>query len=97
MRAKYETSNERGVNNCVKQSYLPQRLALCVGAMVMLLQKFIVEHKIMNGSVGMAKAILYESPNGPADKNVLAEYVIVGFKQSTLSADEPMIEGAPYI
>ena len=68
MRAKYETYNDRGVNNCVKQSSLPQRLALCVGAMVMMFQKFIVEHKIMNGSVGMVKAIIHESPNGPADK-----------------------------
>ena len=49
----------------------------------------------MNGSVGMVKAIIYESPNGPADKNALDKYVIVYFKQSTLSADKPMIEGAP--
>ena len=49
----------------------------------------------MNGSVGMVKTIIYESPNGPADKNVLAKYVIVDFKQSTLSADEPMIKGVP--
>ena len=49
----------------------------------------------MNGSVGMVKAIIYESPNGPAEKNALAKYVIVDFKQSTLSADKPMIEGAP--
>ena len=49
----------------------------------------------MNGSVGMVKAIIYESPNSPADKNALAKYAIVGFKQSTLSADEPTIEGAP--
>ena len=69
-------------------------MALCVGDMVMLLQNFIVEHKIMNGSVGMAKAIIYESPNGTADKNALAKYVIVDFKQSTLSADKPMTEGA---
>ena len=41
----------------------------------------------MNGSVGMVKSIIYESPNGPADKNVLAKYAIVDFKQSTLSAD----------
>ena len=66
-----------------------------VGAMAMLLQNFIVEHKIMNGYVRMLKAIIYESPNGPADKNVLAKYVIVDFKQSTLSDDEPTIEGAP--
>ena len=64
--------------------------------MVMLLQNFIVEHKIMNGSVGMAKAIIYKSPNGPTDKNALAKYVIFNFKQSTLSADEQMIEGAPF-
>ena len=80
MRSKYETSNDRGVNHCVKQSSLPQRLALCVGAMVMLLQNFIVEHNIMNGCVGMAKAIIYELPNGPTDKNALAKYVIVDFK-----------------
>ena len=42
MRAKYETSNDRGVNHCVKQSSLPQRLELCVGSMVILLQNFIV-------------------------------------------------------
>ena len=95
MRAKYETSNDRGVNHCIKQSSLHQRLVLFVGSMVILIQNFIVEHTIMNDSLGMVKAILYESPNGPADKNALAKYVIVGFKQSTLSADEPTIEGAP--
>ena len=51
----------------------------------------------MNGSVGMVKSIIYKSPNGPADKNALAKYVIVDFKQSTLSANEPMMEGAPSI
>ena len=70
-------------------------MALCVGAMAMLLQSFIVEHKIMNSSVGMVKVIIYESPNGPADKNALAKYFIVDFKQSTLSADKTMIKGAP--
>ena len=49
----------------------------------------------MNGSVGMVKAIIYESPNGPHDKNALAKYIIVYFKQSNLSSNEPMIEGAP--
>ena len=43
----------------------------------------------------MAFAIIYKSSNGPADKNALAKYVIVDFKQSTLSADESMIKGAP--
>ena len=43
----------------------------------------------------MVKAIIYELPNGPSDKNVLAKYFIVDFKQSTLSSDEPIIEGAP--
>ena len=70
-------------------------MEIFVGAMVMLLQNFIVEHKILNVSVGMMKAIIYESPNGLADKHALVKYAIVDFKQSTLSAEELMIEGAP--
>jgi hypothetical protein len=47
--------------------------SFCVGAKVMLLQNFLVEHKIMNGSVGEVMGIcykIYDEPKIQMDLNV---------------------------
>ena len=94
MRAKYDISNDIGVNHCVMQSSLPQQLALCVGAMTMLLQNVLCNTRSWMVLWGWWRPSFTRQPNGPAENNALAKYIIVDFKQSTLSADEPMIKGA---
>jgi hypothetical protein len=42
----------------------------------MLLRNFVVEYKLMNGSVGTIRKIAYESNNGPDNDNKLPSYVI---------------------
>jgi hypothetical protein len=42
-RAAYSTSRRDGRNCCFKEKLYPSKVAMCVGAVVMLLNKFIVE------------------------------------------------------
>ena len=72
------------VNHCVKESSLPLRLALCVGAKVLLLSNFVVEYKIMNGSIGTVVDIVYKDKAGPRDAKSLSAYVIVYFPKSCI-------------
>ncbi len=81
IRAKYNSCRDDGKNHCVKESSMCGRLAICVGAIVMLLRNFIVEYKLMNGSIGIVKEIVYENKEGPADRNNLPAYVIVEFSE----------------
>ena len=73
-----------GVNHCVKESSLPLRLALCVGAKFLLLSNFVVEYKIMNGSVGTVTDIVYQDKAGPRDSKSLPAYVTVYFPKSCI-------------
>jgi hypothetical protein len=60
----------------------------------MLLKNFVVEHKLMNGSIGHVKAICYKYPASPkhnADNDV--QYVIVDFPQCTIPTGEALIPG----
>ena len=67
MTASLQSGRQNGVNHYVKESSLPLRLALCVGAKVLLLSNFVVEYKIMNGSVGTVTDIVYKDKTGPRD------------------------------
>ena len=50
------TSSSRGViNHCIKELPYPNILALCVGTVVMLMKNYIVEEKLMNGSIVTVK------------------------------------------
>ena len=55
------------------------RLVICVGAIMMLMRNFVVEYKLMNGSIGIVKEIVYENKEGTADKDSLPAYVIIEF------------------
>lgn len=73
--------------NCFNHSStMPTITALCIGAKVMLQQNFIVEHQLMNGSVGTVVDICYSTNNGPYDpaNKDDSEYVVVEFPHSTL-------------
>ena len=54
----------------------------------MLLRNFIVEHNIMNGSVGIVRNIAFKHPTGPkSETNCLPSYVIVEFKCLNISEE----------
>ena len=82
--AKLQSMRNDGVNHCVKESSLPLRLALCVGAKVLLLSNFVVEYKIMNGSIGTVVDIVYKDKAGPRDAKALPAYVTVHFPKSCI-------------
>lgn len=92
MCAKTHTCRSNGKNCCIGDTNLPLRNALCVGAKVMLLTNFIVEHKLMNGSIGVIVDICYDCEEGPSNPNAQM-YVVVDFEDSTLP--EPLIPGKP--
>ena len=50
----------------------------------MLLINFIVELKIMNGSIGEVKEIVYKTSDGLADVNALPSCLIIKFPNSKL-------------
>jgi len=54
-----------------------------VGAKVMLLENFIVEYKLMNGSVGVIKDLCFSNPEGTPDDKMYV-VVVVDFPDSTI-------------
>ena len=89
MTSSYDTIIKNGCNHCVREISYPKRTTLCVGASVMLLRNFIVEWKIMNGSIGVVRQISYHHPDGPThDPSCLPAYVIVEIPQSIISVDK---------
>ena len=53
----------------------------------MLLKNFVVELKLMNGSVGVVKDIVYEQEEGPRG-NHLPAYIVVDFPKCLIPNDE---------
>ena len=72
LKGNYSSCRDGDINHCVKESSLSVRQALCMGAKVMLLTNFIVELKVMNGSIGEVKKIMYKTSDGPANNNTLS-------------------------
>jgi hypothetical protein len=95
IKAQYVSCHHGIVNHCAKESSLPTRVAICVGSIVMLLRNFVVEYKLMNGSVGTIREIVYKSNNGPDNDNELPSYVIVEFPNSTIPEEDSLIPGKP--
>ena len=89
--AKYYSCKDDGKNHCVKESSLCGRLTICVGTIVMLSRNFIVEYKLMNGSIVIVKEIVYENKEGPADRDSLPAYVIVQFTDYIIQEEDNLI------
>ena len=89
----YNNSSRPMINLCIIELLYPKISALCVGEVVMLLQNYIVEEKLMNGSVGTVKEIFYDNPMGPYNSGRLTLYVVVDVSESTL--DSSLIPGSP--
>jgi PIF1 helicase. len=97
IRARYSTSRNDGKNCCLKESSYPSRLALGVGAKVMLLKNFIVEEwHILNGSMGTVVDIIYDHKDGPmAPGNPLPLFVVVDFPSSNVPGGHKSFPNAP--
>ena len=98
IKAELQTSRSNGKNCCLTECNFPVRNLLCVGAKVMLLINFIVEYKLMNGSVGTIMDICYKNKEGNAPEGDDSVYVyasIVEFPDSTVPENEAMIPGRP--
>jgi hypothetical protein len=73
--AQLHTSRLDGKKCCIRRIHSRMH---CVGAKVMLLKNFVVERKLMNGSIRHVKAICYKHPAGPKYNNDHdAQFVIV--------------------
>ena len=72
------------VNHAKNEVNLPDLSALCSDATVMLLMNYIVELGLKNGSIGTIVDIVYDDPEGPANRNALPLYVVVDFPSSTI-------------
>ena len=85
-----------GKNCCVRDSKLPMKNALCVGAKVMLLKNFLVEYHLMNGSVGTVTHLCYlhcDGPNHNSENDL--QYAIVDFPQSTIPEEDKFFPDLP--
>ena len=83
-------------NCCIRECNFPLRSLLCVGAKVMLLVNYIVEYKLLNGSVGVVKELCFSNPEG--DKKGREDsmmYVVVDFPESTIPEGQTLIPNQP--
>ena len=75
--ADYKTPGQ--INHCIEEQSFPTKTAMCIGAMVMLLNNFVVEEGLYNGAVGKVVDIIYENEDGPREDKALPSYVVVDF------------------
>ena len=87
-----ETCKSNGKKCCIGESNLPLRSLLCEGAKVMLLENFIVEYKLMNGSVGVVQGLYFSNAEGMPDDKM---YVVVDFPESTIPEAQKLIPNMP--
>ena len=91
LKAQYNSILSHGINHCVKESSFPSCLALRINAKVMLIKNYIVEWKIMNGSIGTVVDIVYKNAAGPNNENTQPAYVIVDFPYSCIPPQHKII------
>ena len=78
----------KGANHCSKECNFPKPTALDVGCKVMLLINELKEYKLINGSIGIVREIIFEHKDGPRHIPYgLPVCVIVEFKESIFSEE----------
>ena len=86
---KYSTIRTNGLNHCISELSYPSKIALCEGAVVMLLKNFVVEINLMNGAVGVVRKIVYKETAGPHDNTKPhPAYIIVEFRNVVIPEDK---------
>jgi hypothetical protein len=78
------TYKEGRPNHAAKECNMPVRNAPCKDAFVMLLQNFVVEQQIKNGSIGIVIDVVHKDPAGPRQIGTLPLYVVVDFPESLI-------------
>ena len=69
-----------------------------VSAILMLLCNIVLELKLMNGSAGICRKIVYKSrdgPPGPNGPNEHPAYVIVNFPDAMIPEEEKLVPDMP--
>ena len=84
VRAKLTTNKSSGKNCCSNGSVLPVATAICVGAIVILLQNQLVEDNLINGSIGIVREICYAPGETMGDPGAKM-YCVVEFPKSNLT------------
>ena len=78
----------KGANHCLKESNFPKLTVLNVGYKVMLLINELKEYKLINGSIGIVRKIMFEHKDEPTHiPYELPIYVIVELKESNFSKE----------
>jgi PIF1 helicase. len=97
IRARLKTARNDGKNCCIKEKSYPTRIAIGVGAVVMLLKNFIVEEwHILNGSIGTVVDIIYDNEDGPMEEgNPLPLFVVVDFPRSNVPENDKCFPHLP--
>jgi PIF1 helicase. len=95
-KASFSSCRRDGKNCCFKEKSFPSKMAMCVGAVVMLLKNFIVEEwKLLNGSIGTVIDIIYDTPQGPRETDSMPKFIVVDFKRSCVPEDKKCFEDCP--
>ena len=80
-------------NHMSKEKSLPERSALSIDAIVMLLVNFLVELGLKNGSLGKIVKIVYANKEGPTqDPKIHPAYVVVDFPDCTIPVEDALYE-----
>ena len=96
IRAEYSSGQDNATNHCIKESSYPDRLAICVGSIVMLLKNFVVEQDILNGSIGIVREIVYKDAIGPKGDTIqFPAYEVVEFPYSKIPEDKKCFPDKP--
>jgi hypothetical protein len=75
---------------------LPKKNALCEGAVVVVLQNFVAEEDVKNGSIGAAlRKPVCEHAEGPREKGAQPPFVPVNFSNFRIPAEQAWIPGNP--
>ncbi len=94
--AKMKTSRLDGKNCCLRECSFPLCSLLCVDAKVVLLVNYIVEYKLMNGSIGVVKQLCFSNPEEDKKRTDDSRmYVVVDFPESTIPEHQKLISNQP--
>ena len=90
IKAILESPCRNGINNCIKESYMPLLNAICIGSVLLLLSNLIVEYNLMNGDIGILHDIVYTEHDRHNNQTALPAYVIVEFKDCSIPNDKKL-------
>jgi len=86
----------KAVNHCIKESNCPKVTALNVECKVLLLMNIFHNFKLVNGSIGTVRDIIYKHRSGPRQiPHYLHICVIIDFKEYTVDEESKWRDDLP--